>query len=448
MENFEQNERDLLERSRQVATLDEYFAWLQRCEEFIKELEEHSRVKRPRLSIGNRQSLVARIARLEGAKIQLQRQFISSGGNYSGDNNAERLVWREIDTAFESRILTGAVINSNYIEPRQFLEDAKDIVLGQVQDVIKIHKCVKVNTVFNGEFVSGDKRANKSINTKNCELFHTSDLCEWYERRVIEPTLASLEEFQERDSGWALSRILNLTVNVNKYNPMRAGCYIKLPREIMMKRAVINVQSRDNACFAWSVVAALYPAERDTNRESSYPHYTTVLNLQNIEFPVTINQIKKFEVANNISINVYSIENGIIPIHLSEQKKDRHVNLLYVQDNNSVGHFAWIKNLSWLVSSQLSKHKCRKYICDRCLHYFGSEDKLQLHMIDCGKMNDCAVRLPGEKDKWLSFNNYTRKERLPFVVYADLECVLIKTEEAKNYQHHKYRLRFMVRRRT
>ncbi|KMQ84044.1 hypothetical protein RF55_18537 [Lasius niger] len=84
----------------------------------------------------------------------------------------------------------------------------------------------------------------------------------------------------------------------------------------------------------------------------------TVLNLQDIEFPVTVNQIKKFELANNISINVYSIENGIVPIRLSEQKKDKHVNLLYMQDSNSnsVRHFAWIKNLSRLVSTQLSKH--------------------------------------------------------------------------------------------
>jgi len=154
---------------------------------------------------------------------------------------------------------------------------------------MKKHYNVKVNTIFNGEFVTGDKRANKCINTRNYELFRTSDLREWYERRVIEPTLASLEEFQERDSGWALSRILNLTVNINKYNPMRAGCYIKLPREIMMKRAVINVQSKDNECFAWAVVAALYPAERDTNRESSYPHYTTVLNLRDI--PVSVRDI-------------------------------------------------------------------------------------------------------------------------------------------------------------
>jgi len=170
MENIEQNERDLLERSRQVATLGEYFEWLQRYEEFIEELEELSRVKRPRLSIGNRQSLVTRIARLESAKTRLQRQFIPSGGDYSGDysdNNAERLIWREIDTAFESRILTGAIINSNYIEPCRFLEDAKNIVLEHVQKVIQRHTSVKVNTAFNGEFVSDDKHANKSVNTRN-----------------------------------------------------------------------------------------------------------------------------------------------------------------------------------------------------------------------------------------------------------------------------------------
>jgi hypothetical protein len=368
MENIEQNERDLL--SHQVTTLSEYFAWLQRCEEFIEQLEERSRIKRPRLSIGIRQSLVARIARLESAKIRLQTRFIPSGGNYSGENNAGRLVWREIDTAFENRILTGAVINNNYIEPRQFLENAKDIVLEHVQKMMQRHINVKVNTVFNGEFVSGDKHANKSVNTRNYELFRTSDLHEWYERRVIEPTLASLEEFQERDSGWALSRIIDLTININKYNPMHAGCYIKLPREIMIKRAVINVQSEDNACFAWAVVAALYPTESHAERSSRYPHYSTVLNLQDIEFPVTVNQIKKFELTNNISINVYSIEkeNNIVPIRLSEEKKEKHVNLLHMQDDNSVGHFAWIKNLSRLVSSQLSKHDGQKYICDRYVY--------------------------------------------------------------------------------
>jgi len=80
---------------------------------------------------------------------------------------------------------------------------------------------------------------------------------------------------------------------------LHAGCYIELPREIKLKRAVVNVQSMDNACFAWSMVAALHPAERKPERESSYPHYSTVLNLKDIEFPMTLNQIKKFENLND-----------------------------------------------------------------------------------------------------------------------------------------------------
>jgi len=39
-------------------------------------------------------------------------------------------------------------------------------------------KMFKVKAAFNGEFVTGDKRANKSVNTKNYELFRTSDLNE------------------------------------------------------------------------------------------------------------------------------------------------------------------------------------------------------------------------------------------------------------------------------
>ena len=62
----------------------------------------------------------------------------------------------------------------------------------------------------------------------------------------------------------------------------------------------------DNACFAWSVVVALYPVKSHVNRKSSYPDYITVLNLEGIEFPVTLKQITKFELLNDISINVFT----------------------------------------------------------------------------------------------------------------------------------------------
>ena len=86
-----------------------YLAWEERCNESIESLEEHSRVKRPRLSIGLRQSLVARIAQLEGLKYSLRGRFLREGARHSSTG----LLWHEIDTAFDSRVLTGEVLNSN-----------------------------------------------------------------------------------------------------------------------------------------------------------------------------------------------------------------------------------------------------------------------------------------------------------------------------------------------
>ncbi|EZA51549.1 hypothetical protein X777_09758, partial [Ooceraea biroi] len=140
MEQSVQSERDLLEQANRIATLVEYFEWVQQCDECIGQLEERCGAKRPRLSIGNRQSVVARIVRLEGERKQLERRFIHfGGGDYAsaGHSSSAELSWRKINTVFESRIVTGAIINTDYIEPRRFLEDAGSVVLEQVQNAIE-----------------------------------------------------------------------------------------------------------------------------------------------------------------------------------------------------------------------------------------------------------------------------------------------------------------------
>ncbi|XP_071580579.1 uncharacterized protein [Temnothorax nylanderi] len=435
-----------------VRDADGYRAWGRRCDECLRLLRESCRVRQSggRGNTGAVNALVARIARLEGSREDLRRRFerVVGAGLDGGDGGSSSggFSWVEIDTAFQSRVLTGAVTNSTYIEPARFLEDAKGTVLEKVQDNLNRHVCLKVNVIFNGEFVADVKTDVKSIATRNEQLLQESDLGEWYEKHVRDAILAALDEFQERDSGWALSRILNLTVNVNKCNPMRVGCWMKIPLGIRLKQAVVNVLSENDTCFARAVVAALYPAKWHAERCGSYPDYATVLNLDGIKFPIDLKQIGKFERQNDVSINVFTTREGIekkdkfgrgadhnaiVPLRLTDDKRDRHVNLLYLRDTLrgvNRGHFAWIKNLSRLVNSQLTVKRCATHVCDRCLHYFYTREKLAAHSVDCGRMNDCAIVLPNEDDKWLSFDNHDRKERLPFVVYADLECLLEQRE--------------------
>jgi len=84
MENHERVEREQLEQCGQVATLVECFAWLQRCDKCIEQLEELCRASvRTSLHFGHRQSAVARIARLAGAKSQLERRFVHIDGKYA-----------------------------------------------------------------------------------------------------------------------------------------------------------------------------------------------------------------------------------------------------------------------------------------------------------------------------------------------------------------------------
>ena len=75
------------------------------------------------------------------------------------------------------------------------------------------------------------------------------------------------------------------------------------------------------------------------------------------------------------------------------------------------------------------------------LHYFHTSEKLLLHIVDCATTNDCAIILPNENDKWLSFRGHNNKDRFFFVVYADLEYILEKKTNKDisrfTYQHHK-----------
>jgi len=140
--------------------------------------------------------------------------------------------------------------------------------------------------------------------------------------------LASLEEYQEHDSEWALSRILNLVVKVNEHNPMCMGCYFEMSRKIATKRAVINVYSTDNACFAWPMIATSTKSHVD--RKTSYLHYMIMLNLTDIEFPITFKEIPKFE--RDVDQRIWHRSRFFL---YGSLKRDKHANLLYLDLRNN-----------------------------------------------------------------------------------------------------------------
>ncbi|XP_044019500.1 uncharacterized protein LOC122859882 [Aphidius gifuensis] len=95
-------------------------------------------------------------------------------------------------------------------------------------------------------------------------------------------------------------------------------------------------------------------------------------------------------------------------------------------------HFAYIKNLSRLISAQVSAYNGKKFICDRCLSYFHSQKSIDSHNPACREKNQYAMVMPTEKNNILKFTNYKYQLRVPYVVYADLESILEKVTDNSN----------------
>ena len=121
---------------------------------------------------------------------------------------------------------------------------------------------------------------------------------------------------------------------------------VPLPIKLRTKRAVINIQNKDNKCFMWSLLAALHPCHRHSERICKYRDYSNELNFDGISFPVKMADIPKFEKQNEISVNVFGYEKyEIFPVHITKNRYERHIKLLLLSDQKknhiSAGSKTW-----------------------------------------------------------------------------------------------------------
>ena len=61
-----------------------------------------------------------------------------------------------------------------------------------------------------------------------------------------------------------------------------------------------------------------------------------------------------------------------------------------------------------------------------CLNSFKTENKLRSHEIVCKNKDFCGI--PSEKDKILEFNQYMKPDKIPYIIYADIESLIRKVD--------------------
>ena len=119
----------------------------------------------------------------------------------------------------------------------------------------------------------------------------------------------------------------------------------------------------------------------------------------------------KIEVKNNICINVFGYENGLVfPIYVSDQKFEDSMDLLLLIDDDK-SHYVYIKDFDRFMFHK-AKNKNKKWFCRSCLQCFSRESVLIKHKENCLSINDkLSVKL--EKGI-IEFENYFKQIPVPF----------------------------------
>ena len=188
-----------------------------------------------------------------------------------------------------------------------------------------------------------------------------------------------IENYQETGSAWYFKEVEKLEIHTVEYNPTKGSSYIPLPDWISNKKAIVNIQNKDEKCFLWCILRYLHPREDNDSRLTDLKKYVFSLNTKGITFPMKLKDITKFEKLNPSlpGINVFSVNESkkFYPLRMAERDCLNTIDL-FLYEEDGVSHYSLIKNFTRLIKSQKTTSKNGTiFICKKCFTYF-TKDKL------------------------------------------------------------------------
>ena len=149
---------------------------------------------------------------------------------------------------------------------------------------------------------------------------------------------------------------MNLTVltflyyDFNKTSINRGGSYIDSPKWLKDKKSTINPKNNDDKYFQYAVTLALNLDNIDNHPErvSKIKPFIEKYNWEDIDFPSTSKDWKKFESNNEVALNILYVPYNTKKINIAYKSKnnlnrEKQVILLMIS-NDQNWHYLVVRN--------------------------------------------------------------------------------------------------------
>ena len=234
-----------------------------------------------------------------------------------------------------------------------------------------------------------------------------------------------------RGSKFEFDGVNFLYYDFNKTSINRGGSYIDSPKWLKDKKSTINLENNDDKCFQYAPRLALNldKIKKDPQRISKIKPFIEKYNWEDINFPSTSKDWRKFESNNEVALNILYMPYNTKKINIACKSKnnltqERQIILLMNCDGQKL-HYLVVENLSGLLRGITSNHK-EDFYCLNCFHSYSTKNKLEAHKKICENHDYCHIEMPTENNNTIKYNHGEKSMKLPFVIYADLECLLEK----------------------
>ncbi|XP_069686076.1 uncharacterized protein [Periplaneta americana] len=239
------------------------------------------------------------------------------------------------ERAFKNRLKTYIALNLTNHESE--LKDILECVTDEMQDILKRHlseySALKFNIFVECMFASvHNETIFHNFKSKHDVLYQYSDIREFINKQK-EKILKEFEECSMKGSGLFYVKLHKLELRVNKYTPLMGGsAHIELPQRYKNSKSLVNIANSDIYCFKYCILSKY--VDRDKNFTFSYENRPDLECKYDwcIDFPVGIKDIAKFEKRNDISINVFALDENddVFPLRMCEKELPDHRDLLYI----------------------------------------------------------------------------------------------------------------------